>query len=324
MTRREKTPEEPDMEREGEEIAVSCHGLVKRYPDVLALAGVDLEVKKGECFGLLGPNGAGKTTCVEILEGLTSADEGTVKIFGKEWGRRNEYELRERFGVQLQETRLSEKLTVTETVRLFRSFYKTGLDVDEVIETVALSDKRKSRVGKLSGGQKQRLALACALVGDPELVFLDEPTTGLDPQARIKVWELVEDFNQRGVTVLLTTHYMEEAERLCDRVAIMDYGKVISMGAPRELIDMLGADEVISFYPPPKTDIDFLRGLQGVNSITEKNGEVRLNVGRISETLPVLVTEYADNSDVLRGLTVHKANLEDVFISLTGRALRDA
>jgi len=312
------------MEREGEEIAVSCHGLVKRYPDVLALAGVDLEVKKGECFGLLGPNGAGKTTCVEILEGLTSADEGTVKIFGKEWGRRNEYELRERFGVQLQETRLSEKLTVAETVRLFRSFYKTGLDVDEVIETVALSDKRKSRVGKLSGGQKQRLALACALVGDPELVFLDEPTTGLDPQARIKVWELVEDFNQRGVTVLLTTHYMEEAERLCERVAIMDYGKVISMGAPRELIDMLGADEVISFYPPEKTDLDLLRGLQGVNSITEKNGEVRLNVERISETLPVLVTEYADNSDVLRGLTVHKANLEDVFISLTGRALRDA
>ncbi len=318
-----KTDEQRGLSGRGNDVAVCCRGLVKRYHDVTAVAGVDLEVNKGECFGLLGPNGAGKTTCVEILEGLTAPDEGLVRIFGQQWSRKNEYDLRERFGVQLQETRLSEKLTVEETVRLFRSFYKTGRPVDEVIDTVALSEKRKARVGKLSGGQKQRLALACALVGAPELVFLDEPTTGLDPQARIKVWELVEDFNEKGVTVLLTTHYMEEAERLCDRVAIMDYGKVISTGTPRELIDMLGADEIIRFYPGDEVDLDFLRSLRGVNNLTEKNGEILLNVSRISETLPLLVSELGNKGEVLHGLTVRKANLEDVFISLTGRALRD-
>jgi len=217
-------------------VALRCAGLRKRFADVTAVDGLDLEVFAGECFGLLGPNGAGKTTTVEILEGLTPADEGTVEVLGQEWGSGGYSEngrlLRERIGVQLQETQLAEKVTVVETLRLFRSFYKRGQSVDQVIQTVALEEKRNARVGKLSGGQKQRLAVACALVSDPELLFLDEPTTGLDPQARLSLWDVVDKFREGGGTVLLTTHYMEEATRLCDRVAIMDHGKIIALGTP--------------------------------------------------------------------------------------------
>src|SRR4026208_1724124 len=193
-------------------VALRCAGLVKRFTDVTAVNGLDLEVFAGECFGLLGPNGAGKTTTVEILEGLTPADEGAVELLGQHWNGGDDRALRERIGVQLQETQLAEKVTVEETLRLFRSFYQRGHNVDEVIQTVALEEKRNARVGKLSGGQKQRLAVACALVGDPELLFLDEPTTGLDPQARLSLWDIVEKFRERGGTILLTTHYMEEAE----------------------------------------------------------------------------------------------------------------
>ena len=212
-----------------------------------AVNGLDLEVFKGECFGLLGPNGAGKTTTVEILEGLTPSDEGTVEILGERWSKGDNRALRERLGVQLQETQLADKVTVVETLRLFRSFYRRGHDVDEVIHTVALEEKRNARVGKLSGGQRQRLAVACALVSDPELLFLDEPTTGLDPQARLSLWDIVEKFRAGGGTILLTTHYMEEAARLCDRVAIMDHGKVIALGTPAELIESLGADQIVEF-----------------------------------------------------------------------------
>jgi ABC-2 type transport system ATP-binding protein len=189
--------------------AVLCRGLVKRYGDLVAVAGVDLEVRTGECFGLLGPNGAGKTTTIEILEGLTRADAGEVELLGRRWGTREDHALRERLGVQLQETQLADKLTVEETVRLFRSFYRNGRTVEEVISLVGLEEKRRGRVGKLSGGQRQRLALACALVSNPELLFLDEPTTGLDPHARLNVWEVVERFRAAGGTVVLTTHYME-------------------------------------------------------------------------------------------------------------------
>ena len=227
-------------------VALRCEGLVKRFADVTAVNGLDLEVFAGECFGLLGPNGAGKTTTVEILEGLTSADKGKVELLGQQWNSTDERALRERIGVQLQETQLAEKVTVVETLRLFRSFYKRGHSVDEVIQTVALEEKRNARVGKLSGGQKQRLAVACALVGDPELLFLDEPTTGLDPQARLSLWDVVDKFRAGGGTVLLTTHYMEEATRLCDRVAIMDHGKIIALGTPLELIESLGADQIMN------------------------------------------------------------------------------
>ncbi len=248
--------------------ALSVSGLRKSYGDVVAVDGLDLDVSLGECFGLLGPNGAGKTTTIEICEGLLSRDAGEVRVIGRTWEEDGDH-LRQRLGIQLQDTQLSEKLTVLETLRLFRSFYHHGRAVDDVIELVELGEKRTARVGALSGGQKQRLAVACALVGDPELLFLDEPTTGLDPQSRRQLWKLIEDLRSTGRTILLTTHYMEEAERLCDRVAIVDHGHVIALGSPRELIDTIGAS-----HPPP----------------------------------PPKATS---------------ATLEDVFVALTGRTLRD-
>src|SRR3989442_1076652 len=251
--------------------ALRVRNLRKAYKDVVAVDGLDLEIRSGECFGLLGPNGAGKTTTIEICEGLNDADSGELEILGLRW-KSDATQLRERLGIQLQETQLSEKLTVLETVRLFRSFFRRGPAPAEVIALVQLQEKTNSRVGALSGGQKQRLALACSLVGDPQLLFLDEPTTGLDPQARRQVWDLIEAFRRRGRTILLTTHYMEEAERLCDRVAIMDHGKVIARGTPRALIEELGR--------------------QGA---------------------PLTITEVRTRS----------ATLEDVFVSLTGRHLRD-
>ena len=226
--------------------ALRVVGLRKRFADVVAVDGLDLTVDAGECFGLLGPNGAGKTTTIEICEGLTPPDEGVVEVLGQRWDR-DERALRERLGIQLQETKLAEKLTVEETVRLFRSFYARGREVDEVIDVVQLDEKRGARVGKLSGGQKQRLALACALVGDPELLFLDEPTTGLDPQSRRQLWDLITELKASGRSIVLTTHYMDEAERLCDRVAIVDHGRVIALGTPRELIAGLGAEHVVEF-----------------------------------------------------------------------------
>src|SRR5215813_4604746 len=258
--------------------ALRCSGLVKRFADVTAVNGLDLEVFTGECFGLLGPNGAGKTTTVEILEGLTPLDEGAVEILGQHWNAGDDRALRERIGVQLQETQLAEKVTVVETLRLFRSFYQRGQSVDEVIQTVALEEKRNARVGKLSGGQKQRLAVACALVSDPELLFLDEPTTGLDPQARLSLWRVVENFREGGGTVLLTTHYMEEATRLCDRVAIMDHGKIIALGAPVELIDSLGADQIVEFRVTNEIDGDVLRSLPAVTNLHRHDDEYSLTV----------------------------------------------
>jgi ABC-2 type transport system ATP-binding protein len=246
--------------------ALQVRGLRKSYRDVVAVDGIDLEVRAGECFGLLGPNGAGKTTTIEICEGLTTPDAGDVVVLGRRWAS-DQAALRQRLGIQLQDTQLADKLTVAETVTLFRSFYAQGPAVDEVIRLVQLEEKRRARIANLSGGQKQRLALACALVGGPELLFLDEPTTGLDPQARRQLWDLITVFKREGRTVVLTTHYMDEAEQLCDRVAIMDHGHIIAEGTPDHLM--------ASVDMPPK--------------------EPR----------------------------VHAATLEDVFVSLTGRHLRD-
>jgi ABC-2 type transport system ATP-binding protein len=225
--------------------AVECRGLVKRYGDVVAVDGLSLTVARGECVGLLGPNGAGKTTTIEILEGLLDADAGDIRILGLDW-HTHERELRQRLGVQLQETQLAEKLTVGETLRLFRSFYHRGPSIDALAGLVGLDAKRKTWVGQLSGGQRQRLALACALAGEPDLLFLDEPTTGLDPQSRRQLWELLGRFRADGGTIVLTTHYMEEAEALCDRIAIIDHGKVIAEGRPGELIAALGAPRVVT------------------------------------------------------------------------------
>ena len=215
--------------------ALLVRNLRKTYKDVVAVDGVDLDVRSGECFGLLGPNGAGKTTTIEICEGLTEPDSGDVEVLGRRWAS-DARALRERLGIQLQETQLSDKLTVVETLALFRSFFSQGPAPDELVGLVQLDDKRNARVGTLSGGQKQRLALAVALAGQPELLFLDEPTTGLDPQARRQVWDFIESLRKAGRTIVLTTHYMEEATRLADRVAIMDHGKVIAVGTPAELI----------------------------------------------------------------------------------------
>ena len=304
-------------------VALSCSGLVKRFTDVTAVNGLDLEVFTGECFGLLGPNGAGKTTTVEILEGLTTPDEGSVELLGQRWNGGDDRALRERLGVQLQETQLAEKVTVIETLRLFRSFYKRGHSVEDVIRTVALEEKRNSRVGKLSGGQKQRLAVACALVSDPELLFLDEPTTGLDPQARLSLWDIVEKFRTRGGTILLTTHYMEEAARLCDRVAIMDHGKVIALGTPAELIESLGADQVIEFSVASPLADDALTNLPGVRNLHKRNEAFALTVSEIGVALPALLAEIKRQQSEVVTLTTHQATLEDVFVSLTGRMLRD-
>ncbi len=246
------------------ELAVRCDGLQKRYGDVVAVDGLTLHVRRGECFGLLGPNGAGKTTTIEILEGLLPQDAGDVEILGRRWSR-DERELRERLGIHLQETQLSDKLTVEEMLRLFRSFYRRGRPVGELLQIVELESKRRSRVGALSGGQKQRLSLACALAGNPDLLFLDEPTTGLDPQSRRQLWDVLARFRADGRTILLTTHYMDEAQTVCDRVAVVDHGKLIALGTPTELIASLGATRTI----------------------------------------------------------VHHGTLEDVFMSLTGRHLRD-
>jgi ABC-2 type transport system ATP-binding protein len=303
-------------------MALHCRGLVKRYDDVVAVAGLDLEVFAGECFGLLGPNGAGKTTTVEILEGLIRPDEGLVEILGERWGRQP-HRLRERLGIQLQETRLADKLTVSETVALFRSFYTRGHDPDEVLRLVGLEEKARSWVRKLSGGQKQRLSLACALVSDPEVLFLDEPTTGLDPQSRRKIWEIVEGFKRSGKTVLLTTHYMEEAERLCDRVAIIDRGRVISQGSPAELIASLDAEHVVEFEARERADPERLRAVEGVRKVDVENGAVRLTVGAVHRAVPALLEELRGAGIELTRLTTHHATLEDVFVALTGRHLRD-
>src|SRR4051812_41297531 len=248
--------------------ALLVQDLRKRYGDVKAVDGLDLSVASGECFGLLGPNGAGKTTTIEICEGLLAPDSGDVELLGLRWGH-DDQELRERLGIQLQETQLAEKLTVEETVRLFRSFYDRGRSVQEVIDLVQLGEKRDARVGKLSGGQKQRLALACSIVGDPDLLFLDEPTTGLDPQSRRQLWDLIGEFRATGRTTVLTTHYMDEAEILCDRVAIVDHGKVIALGSPRQLIGSLGAEHVVEFALAagpilPDGDLAGLAGVRGV------------------------------------------------------------
>jgi ABC-2 type transport system ATP-binding protein len=229
------------------ELAVRCEGLRKQYGSLVAVDGLSLTVQRGECFGLLGPNGAGKTTTIEILEGLLDPDAGDVSVLGLRW-RTDERELRQRLGIQLQETQLNEKLTVAETLRLFRAFYHDGLSVEALLEMVELEAKRDTWVGKLSGGQKQRLSVACALAGGPDLLFLDEPTTGLDPQSRRQLWEVLRRFRAGGGTVLLTTHYMDEAETLCDRVAIVDSGTVIALGAPRELIASLGAPKVVTHH----------------------------------------------------------------------------
>jgi ABC-2 type transport system ATP-binding protein len=303
--------------------AVRCVGVKKYFQSVHAVDGIDLEVRSGDCFGLLGPNGAGKTTLVEVMEGLTRADEGIVEILGYRWGSGDDRAFRDRIAVQLQETQLADKLTVEETLRLFRSFFSKGHTVDEVIKLAELEEKRKERVYKLSGGTRQRLALACALVSDPELLFLDEPTTGLDPQARARVWGVVEEFKVRGGTVMLTTHYMEEAARLCNRVAIMDHGRFLAIGTPAELIAALDGREIIEFRVMGELDQGLLPALPGVKTVERKNESYSLKVDSIDATLPALLNAVERSKARIDHLLTRQATLEDVFMSMTGGRLSD-
>jgi ABC-2 type transport system ATP-binding protein len=304
--------------------ALVIESLRKAYGEVVAVAGIDLTVGRGECFGILGPNGAGKTTTIEICEGLTEPDSGSVTVLGRRWVS-HASELRQLLGIQLQETQLAEKLTVLETVRLFRSFYDEGRTPEDSIALVNLEDKRDARVNQLSGGQKQRLALACAIVGDPELLFLDEPTTGLDPQSRRQLWGLIEELRSGGRTIVITTHYMDEAQRLCDRVAIVDHGRIIALDTPRRLIDSLGADHVVEFAAAPDRALSEadLEGIVGVLTARRTGNLWELRVGEPHRAVPRLLELLQARGLALEELRTHSATLEDVFVALTGRQLRD-
>jgi len=307
------------------QVALSCIGVVKRYGAVTAVNGLDLTVLRGECFGLLGPNGAGKTTTIEILEGLLAADAGEVEVLGQRWDR-DATALRSRLGIQLQETQLADKLTVAETLRVFRSFYPRGPSIDVLLDTVELGSKRDAWVKNLSGGQKQRLSVACALVGEPELLFLDEPTTGLDPQSRRQLWEVLERFRGNGGTILITTHYMDEAHELCDRVGIMDQGKLIALGTPRELVASLGAEHVVEFAVAEGVRIDdqLFTALPGVRDVRRDDAaHLHLSTSELHLTVPALLDFLRARDAALSQLGTHSATLEDVFVTLTGRQLRD-
>lgn len=313
-------------------LAIECKQLFKRYGDgkksVDAVNGLDLTVERGECFGLLGPNGAGKTTTVEILEGLLEPTSGEVEVLGMRWGVGRDNDIRQRIGLTLQETRFQEKLSVIEILRLFRSFYDQGIDPEEALALVSLEEKSKAWVRELSGGQRQRLAVASSLVGDPELLFLDEPTTGLDPQARRRLWDVISTLKDRGRTILLTTHYMDEAEKLCDRVAIVDHGRVISQGAPRELIQRLGGAHVVEVSlewdsSEELPDAVAFSGVEGVSNCKRELDEYHLTVSQPHLAIPAVLELIGQRGWKLKRLTTRHANLEDIFVSLTGRHLRD-
>jgi ABC-2 type transport system ATP-binding protein len=307
--------------------AIQCRDLRKTYDGkVEAVRGLSLEIQAGECFGLLGPNGAGKTTTIEILEGLLAPTSGQVSILGHTW-QQDEREMREWLGISLQETRLSEKLSVRETIELFASFYREPRSSDEVLEELQLTEKADSWVGKLSGGQRQRLAVATALVCNPKILFLDEPTTGLDPQSRRQLWDIIRAFQRTGGTVLLTTHYMDEAERLCDRLAIVDHGEIIAEGSPEELIERLGGHHVVEFSVIQVNGntpaAGGWRALPGVESVREDDGVIALNVKEPHLTIPALLEGIKQQGAQLAHLTTRQASLEDVFVRLTGRHLRE-
>ncbi len=311
------------------DLAIRVKDLRKQYPGrdgpVHAVAGIDLEIRRGECFGLLGPNGAGKTTTVEIMEGLTRPTSGEVEILGLRW-EDGAAAVRERIGVTLQETRFPDKETVRELLTVFRSFYRQGLTVDQAIEYVSLESKANALIEQLSGGQQQRLAVAVSLIGDPEILFLDEPTTGLDPQSRRQLWDVILGLRDRGRTVLLTTHYMDEAERLCDRVAVIDQGKIIALGSPAELIARLGGDHVIEFAiggDGDPLDLESLTSLDSVLSARADADGYSLTAGEPHRAIPALLDALEALDRPIARLTTRHVSLEDVFVALTGRHLRE-
>ncbi len=305
------------------DLAIDVQELHKTWPPAVhAVRGLDLQVAAGECFGLLGPNGAGKTTTIEILEGLVAPSSGRVRVLGRDW-QTDADTIRQRIGITLQQTYLSERLTITEILAMFQSFYHSARSVDEVLAQVSLQEKRDAWFDRLSGGQKQRVAVACALVGDPELLFLDEPTTGLDPQSRRQLWEVIADFKARGRTVLLTTHYMDEAERLCDRVAIVDHGQVIALGRPRDLIAEHVGGIVLNLTTDQPLTLGALEAVATGSRPRVDGCSAHLTVANLALAVPSLLTELAQHGVALQEMQTHQPTLEDVFVVLTGRHLRD-
>ena len=306
----------------GPEAVLSVEGLTKRYGKLLAVDGVSFAVHGGETFGILGPNGAGKTTTLEIIEGLRSPDAGRITLFGLDAVRKRRA-MQERIGVQLQSQALWPDLTVEETLKTFRALFRRRVPVEGLLERFSLVDKRRSLVRELSGGQKQRLSVATALVNDPEAVFLDEPTTGLDPQARHSFWDLIRDMQREGKTVIVTTHYMEEAEALCQRVAIMDQGRIMALDTPRQMIRELAFDNTVECSFDGPVERERLLALPAVRDVRSEDGAYFLFTNDVSATLAGLMGLTDDNGQRVQGLQVRTATLEDVFISLTGRRLRD-
>jgi ABC-2 type transport system ATP-binding protein len=296
--------------------AIEVTDLAKAYGELQAVDGVTFDVGEGEFFGILGPNGAGKTTILEMVEGLRRPDAGTITLLGESPWPRNPG-LLPRIGVQLQSTAFFERLTAREQIHTMASLYAVGREVaDEWLERVGMGDKADTRVGDLSGGQAQRLSIACALVHDPEVVFLDEPTAALDPQARRNLWDLLRQINDEGRTVVLTTHYMEEAEFLCDRVAVIDHGRILAVDTPPALVRGLHAPTRIT-VPDTAVRREDAEALPGADSVTVDNGSMTLET-----TDPSTVLVRLAELDALEGLQVHGATLEDVFLSLTGREFR--
>jgi ABC-2 type transport system ATP-binding protein len=299
---------------------VEAKDLTKRYENLLAVDGVSFSVQRGEIFGLLGPNGAGKSTTLEMLEGLRDIDSGSALVLGTDV-KHHGIAVKQRIGVQLQATALPSFTTVTESIDLFRAFYDHTRDTAELLEEFDLVAQAKQTTTKLSGGQQQRLSIALAMVNDPEVVFLDEPTTGLDPQARIALWGFIERFRARGKTVMLTTHYMEEAERLCDRVAVMDQGHIVALDTPDRLVAQHGPGTTIEFATP-NADLAAMQALAGVETVTVKDGTVRLVTRTPEVVLAQLFHPDGDHAGSVTNLRVERGTLEDVFIALTGRDLR--
>ena len=309
--------------------AIECRQLTKTWPGnppIEAVRGIDLQVEQGTCFGVLGPNGAGKTTTIEICEGLLQATSGDAFVLGKNWATQG-HQIRQEIGISLQETRLSEKLTVLETLTLFRSFYRSGMEPSEAIAKVSLQEKANARIKALSGGQRQRVAVATALVGNPKLLFLDEPTSGLDPQSRRDLWRIITDFRESGGTILMTTHYMDEAERLCDRVAIFDRGKILAIDSPQQLIADLGAEHVVVFAvggeAASSLSEDFGANVPGVISARVESEHRCLSVREPHMAIPALLSLINESGLRLTSLTTRQATLEDVFVHFAGHALSD-
>ncbi len=309
-------------------LAIHATNLIKTYPGnppVEAVRGITLEIARGECFGLLGPNGAGKTTTMEMLEGMHEPTSGEIRILDYQWGSHDQT-IRDRIGISLQETRLSDRMTVLEAVELFRSFHSRGMKPQEALAIVSLQDKANAYFEKLSGGQKQRLAVATAIVGEPEILFLDEPTTGLDPQSRRQLWDVIRQYQSSGRTVLITTHYMDEAERLCDRVAVVDQGKIIALGTPADLIRQYGGEHVIEFKLAGRDNSISLNELMSLPSVEQaRNTDLGylLTIQKPHIAIAALFSLCEAKNLELSDLTTRQATLEDVFIALTGRHLRD-